>query len=95
MRRNDADGLDGVGLAAVRRKHGDEDLADNLQLGLVGGGNVDEDVGRVQGDLGVIAVDDGGHRQDCAVGVVDNRVDRFFPNDGQVLSELQVFLQNC
>ena len=47
MGRNDADGLDGVGLAAVGGEHGDEDLADNLQLGLVGGSDVDEDVGGV------------------------------------------------
>ena len=92
VRRNDADGLDGVGLAAVRGEHGDKDLADNLQLGLVGGGDVDEDVCRVEGDLGVVAVDDGRHRQDCAVGIVDDGVDGFVPDDWQVLLELQIFL---
>ena len=40
----------------------------------------------------MVAVDDGRHGQDCAVGIVDDGVDGFVANDGQVLLELQIFL---
>ena len=67
-------------------------MADDFQLGLVGGGDVNEDIGGVESDLGVVAVDDRRHRQNCAVGIVDDGVDGFVANDGQVLLELQIFL---
>jgi hypothetical protein len=73
-------------------------MATRIWLGLVGGGDVNEDIGGVKSDLGVVAVDDRGHRQNCAVGIVDDGVDGLVPNDGQVLPELEILLlgsQSC
>lgn len=72
--RDDLDGLNGEGLSAVLGEHGDHHVGDNVQLGDVGGGDLDEDVGGVEGDLGVVAVDDGWQRADDSVGVENEGV---------------------
>lgn len=67
MLRDDLDGLHGEGLLAVHGEHGDHHVGDDLQLGKVGGGHLDEDVGGVEGNLGVVAVDDRRQGADDAV----------------------------
>ena len=74
-------------------KHGDEGVHDNLGLGQVGGGHLDEDVPGVEGDFWLLPVDDGGHGQDGALGVVDHRVDRAVPDDAQILLQVTVRLK--
>lgn len=86
------DGLDGEGLVAVLGEHGDHDVADNVELGLIGGGDLDEDVLGVEGDLGVVAVDDGRQRADGLVGVEDDGVDGLVADDVQVAAEVLVGL---
>lgn len=85
-------GLDGEGLAAVLGEHCADDLVDEFELGLVCCGDVDEDVGGVERDFGVIAVDDWGHREHLAVLVVDDGVDWGITDDGKEFREMFVFL---
>lgn len=44
-------------LRAVLREHGNEHINDVSELGLVGGGNIDEDVLGLDRDLGAVRVD--------------------------------------
>lgn len=88
--RNDFDGLDGEGLGAVHAEHGDEHVGDDAELGQVGGGDLDEDVGGVESDLGVLAVDDGGERADYTVGVVDDGVYGGVADDVQETTQVLV-----
>lgn len=74
------------------REHGDHHTVHNLKLRLVGGCHLDEDVGSVHRDLGVVAVDDRRQRANGAVGVVDNRVDRGVTDDVQIFTQLLVLL---
>ena len=90
--RDNLDGLDGEGLIAVLGEHGDHDVADNVELGLVGGGDLDEDVLGVERDLGVVAVDDGRQGADGLVGVEDDGVDGLVADDVQVAAEVLVGL---
>ena len=57
MRRNDADGLDCERFGGILRKHGDEDVNDDLGFGLIGGSHFDENVAGLERDFGVVAVD--------------------------------------
>lgn len=50
-----------VGLFAVLGEHGGNDVGHDVQFGFIRSGDIDEDVGRVQSDLTVVRVDDGGH----------------------------------
>ena len=54
-------------------EHGDEGVEDDLGLGEVGARALDEDVLRLQADLGVVAVDDGRHGEHHALGVSGKR----------------------
>jgi hypothetical protein len=49
-------------------------VVDDLDLGLVGGGDLNEDVLCVECDLAVVAVDDGRQREDGPIRVVDDGV---------------------
>lgn len=88
--RDDLDWLDGEGLGAVHAEHGDEHVGDDAELGKIGGGDLDEDVGRVESDLGVLAVNDGRERADYAVGVVDDGVHRGVADDVQETAQVLV-----
>lgn len=61
-----ADGLDDERLGAVLGEHGHDRVDDKAELGRIGRGRVDEDVARVERDLGLVAVDDRRHRADLA-----------------------------
>lgn len=90
--RDNLDGLDGEGLLAVHGEHGDKHVGDDGELGHVGGGDLDEDVGGVEGDLGVLAVDDGGQRADDAVGIKDDGVHGGVADDVQEAAQVLVGL---
>eukprot|EP00959_Pyramimonas_sp_CCMP1952_P453484 9468313-Pyramimonas_sp.AAC.2 len=68
--------LNGEGLFAVAREHGDHCVEHDASLVQVGGSALDEDVLGVERDGGVRAVDDGGEGEHGAVGVVDDRGDK-------------------
>lgn len=74
------------------REHGHNDPVNNLNLRLVKGSDLDEDVLGVQGDLGVIAVDDRRKRADGSLGVVDHGVNGGVADDVEVLAQVLVFL---
>lgn len=57
--RYDLDGLDCEGLGGVGGEHGDHHVGDDLEFRQVRGRDLDEDVGGVECDLGMVAVDDG------------------------------------
>jgi hypothetical protein len=83
-------------LLAVLGEHGDEDIEANIEFRLVGRGHVDKDVGRVEGDLCVVTVDDGRHREDGTRRVVEDGIDGGGAEDGKVLSKVKVRLwQRC
>lgn len=74
------------------REHGHNDPVNNLNLRLVQGGDLDEDVLGVQGDLGVITIDDRGKRADGSLRVVDDWVDGGIADNVEVLAQVLVFL---
>jgi hypothetical protein len=69
-------------------------VIDNLDLGLVGRGDLDQYVLGVECDLAVVAVDDRGQRKDGTVCIVDDGVDGRVPDDVQVTAQVLVFLLN-
>ena len=75
---------------AVLAEHGDEGVEDDLGLCEVGARALDEDVLRLQADLGVVAVDDGRHGEHDALGVPDDGVDRGVPYDGEVRFQVAI-----
>lgn len=79
-------------LRGVLREHGHNDPVNNLDLSLVKCSDFDEDVLGVQGNLGVIAVDDRRKRADGSLGVVDHWVDGRVADDVEVLAQVLVFL---
>ena len=92
MLGDDLHGLDGEGFGAVGAEHGDEDLVDDFDFRLVGGGDVDEDVARGEGDFRVVAVDNRRHGEDGAVFVVDDGVYGRVADDVEVSGQVLVFL---
>ena len=58
----------------------------------ISGSDLDEDVLRVERDLGVIAVDDRRHGEDHAVRIIDNRIHWLVFDYVQVMSKVTVFL---
>lgn len=90
--RDDIDGLDGERLVAVLREHGDQHVGHNLGLGLVRGRHLNQDIPGGEGDLGAVAVDDGGERADVAVGVENDGVYGGVADDVEVSSEVFVGL---
>ena len=80
-------------LLAILSEHGDHGIQNDLGLGQVGAGALDQDLRRVQGDLGVLPVDDRGHGEDDILGVVDDGVDGAVTDDGQVLLQVAFFLK--
>lgn len=87
---DDFNGLNGKGLGGVLGKHGDQLVDNNLDLSLVGTGEIKENVSGVQGDLCAVTVDDGGHGKDVAISIVESRVDRRVTDDVKVLSKILV-----
>ena len=56
-------------------------MTDNLGFGLVGGGDFNKDVARVESDLGEFAVDDGWQGADIPVCIQDDRIYRRVSDD--------------
>mmetsp|Transcript_47350 Transcript_47350/g.78863 ORF Transcript_47350/g.78863 Transcript_47350/m.78863 type:complete len:306 (+) Transcript_47350:750-1667(+) len=90
IRIHDLDLFDSGGVLAVLDKHGGDDVEDDLGLGAVGGGDLDKDVLGVEGDLGVVTVDDGWQRQDDVLAVIDDRVRRKIPDQREEGLQVQV-----
>ena len=67
-------------------------MIDNLDLGLVGCGDFNEDVLGVERDLAVISVDNWRQREDCSVGIVDYGVYWRVADDMEETAEMLVFL---
>ena len=84
--------LDCERFRAVLREHGHNNIVHNLQFCSVGSSHLNEDVGGVQRDLRVVAVDDRRHRADNPLRVVDDWVYWLIPNDVKVLPEMLVIL---
>lgn len=79
-------------LRCVLGEHGDHHPVHNLELRSVKGCDLNQDIGGVHADLGVITVDDRGQRADRPLRVVDHGVDRRVADDMQILAQLLVFL---
>ena len=88
--RDNLDRLDSERLSAVHAEHGDEHVGDDAELGQIGGSDLNEDVGGVESDLGVLAVDDGREGAHHAVSVVDNRVYRSVTDDVEEATQVLV-----
>ena len=82
--------LHGEGLIAVFGEHSDDHIEHDLSLCQVSGGAFDEDIARFEGDFGVVAVDDRGHGEDNAIGIIYDRIDRRVTNDWKILPQLQI-----
>ena len=54
--------------------------------------NVNEDILCVEGDLGVVSIDNWRHGEDDPVLIKDNWINRFVPYDRQVVTQVAVFL---
>lgn len=92
---DDLDWLDGELLLtlAVLRELAGEDGQDDLALGELGAGDLDEDVFGVHGDLGGVRVDDGWQREHLSLLVIEHRVLIEVLDDVQVLLQLLVVAQ--
>jgi len=86
------DGLDRELHFAVLGEHGDHNVADNIQLCLICRRDLDENVGGVERDFRVVAVDDRGERADDLVGIKNDGVDRLVPNDAEETTKMLVRL---
>lgn len=73
-------------------EHGHHHSVHDLELCLVDGGDLNEDIGGVHGDLRVVTVDDGRKRANSALRVVDDGVYRRVADNMQVLAQLLVLL---
>lgn len=82
------------GLRSVSGEHSYHHSVHNLELCLIEGSNLDEDIGGVHRDLRVVTVDDRRKRTNGALRVVDDRVNRGVANDVQVFAQLLMFLFN-
>lgn len=92
MFRHDTHRFDCERLGAIAREHGDHHVANNVELGSVGGSDLDKDILGIERDLGVIAVDYGRQRAHDAVGVVDDRIHLLVADNMQVTAEVLVGL---
>ncbi|KAI6751196.1 hypothetical protein HG530_014110 [Fusarium avenaceum] len=81
-----------VGNESIHREHSDHDVGDNIKLGHVCGGDLNEDIGSVECDLGVVAVDDGRKGADNAIRVVDGRIDWRVADDVEETAQVLVIL---
>lgn len=79
-------------LRGVLGEHGDHHPVHNLELRSVKGCDLNENIGGVHANLGVVTVDDRGQGADRPVRVVNHGVDRRVANDMQILAQLLVFL---
>ncbi len=77
---------------AVLREHGDHGVQHHRGALEVGASALYEHVLRVQGDLALVAIDDGRHGEDGALRVVDDGIDGAVPDDGQVGLQMTVSL---
>ena len=75
------------GLHAVAREHGDHGIEDNLGTLEVGGGALNQDILCLEGDFGMVSVDDGGEGKNAALVVIDHRI------HGRILDDVEVVLQ--
>ena len=73
-----------IGYFAVLGEHGRDHIHNDVKLGLVRRGDVDEDVPSAQGNLAVFRIDDRWHREDAVLRVVDDRIHRRIADDVQV-----------
>lgn len=73
-------------------EHGNHHAIHNLKLCPVKGSDLNKDIGGVEGNLRVVAVDDRGQGADSALRVIDHRVHGRVANDVQVLAQLLVLL---
>ena len=71
-------------------EHGDEGVQHDAGLGQVHGRHLEQDVLGVQGDLGVLSIDDGRQGQDHVIGVVDDRIDWTILDDWEIGFEMRV-----
>lgn len=65
-----------ISLLTVLGEHSRDHVHDDVKLGLVRRGDIDEDVPRVQGDLAMLGIDDRWHREDAILRIVDDRIHR-------------------
>lgn len=60
---------------AVFREHRRDDVDNDIKLGLVSGGDINENVSSVESDFAVVGVDDGRHREYAILGIVYDGID--------------------
>lgn len=79
---------------AVARELSSEDGKANLKLVEVSAGHLNEDVLRVEGDLGCLTVDDGRKREHLAGSIVEDGIAWLILDDVEILLKLLVILKN-
>lgn len=82
-------------LAAILRKHSGHHIDNDVELRLIGSCNINEDVASVESDFGMFRVDDGGHRKNSLLRVVDDWVDWRALDDMQITGKMFLVLATC
>ena len=77
-----------VRLFAILRKHRGDDVHDDLELRLVCGSHINEDVFCVQSDFAMLRIDNRGHGENAVVSVINDWINRRISDDVQVTSEM-------
>lgn len=90
--RYDLDGGDGEAVAAVYGEHGNHGLDYNIELRGVCGGDFYQDILGIEGDLGVVTVDDGRKREDGSAGVVDDWIYGRIANNVKIATKVLVLV---
>lgn len=60
---------------AVFREHRRDDVDNDIKLGLVSGGDINENVFSIERDFAMVGVDDGRHREYAILGIVNDGID--------------------
>jgi hypothetical protein len=80
------------GFRRVDGEHCDHGVDDDFEFSLIGGSAIDEDICRIEGNLGKVAVDDRRKTENIVIRVVKNRISRRISNDMQIFSNVFIIL---
>lgn len=95
MLGDDLDRLDGELFRAILGEHGNHNVANDVELCLIRGSDLNEHVGGVEGDLGVVAIDNGREGADDLVRIKDNGIDWLVADDVKITTKVLVGFVEC